>query len=97
MTLQRRSVCPPPPWDDSDVTQDTFPTRPPTTDTTPYVGRTTPLTAFQRCMKGCAVTWSPNPVCGTDLVTYMNLDRLKCAQSCGEGNVYPFFKNVLSS
>ncbi|PZC86770.1 hypothetical protein B5X24_HaOG201629 [Helicoverpa armigera] len=84
VTLRRRSVCPPPPFDEGDSNDQTAPTTPPTTTLTAPVGRTTSLTSFQRCMRNCRITASFTPVCGTDLVTYMNMDRLKCAQSCGE-------------
>ncbi|KAJ8716548.1 hypothetical protein PYW07_003175 [Mythimna separata] len=86
VTLQRRSVCPPPNFDYDDVEP---PGPPPptvatTTTTPPFNARTTPVSGFQRCMNLCRITASFTPVCGTDLITYMNIDRLHCAQSCGE-------------
>lgn len=86
MTLVRRSVCPPPNWEDYDDGP-VEPPSPTTTNTTPSRGRTTLLSDFQRCMRLCDITAIVTPVCGTDRITYMNMDRLKCAQRCGEGEV----------
>lgn len=39
--------------------------------------------AVQFCIKSCPATSEFNPVCGTNLVTYMNPSRLQCARTCG--------------
>ncbi|KAJ8723431.1 hypothetical protein PYW08_003343 [Mythimna loreyi] len=84
ITIKRRSVCPPPNFDDGGQPPGPPPPPPPTTTTESPLARTTPFSNFERCMRLCAITPSFTPVCGTDLITYMNMDRLKCAQSCGE-------------
>ncbi|CAF4951259.1 unnamed protein product [Pieris macdunnoughi] len=44
--------------------------------------RPIPTNNFQSCVSSCPVT-PYNPVCGTDDVTYQNIDRLKCVARCG--------------
>ncbi|XP_075975613.1 uncharacterized protein LOC142976219 [Anticarsia gemmatalis] len=75
--LLRKFACPPtPPPDNGRSTTSA-------TEATMMTGRTTSLTDFQRCMSNCLITSDYSPVCGTDLVTYINKDRIKCAQECG--------------
>ncbi|XP_026743782.1 uncharacterized protein LOC113505340 isoform X3 [Trichoplusia ni] len=50
-----------------------------------FLTRTTPLSSFHMCMRQCPITADFTPVCGTDLITYMNMERLLCAQKCGDG------------
>lgn len=38
---------------------------------------------LMECMQTCTLSSEPNPVCGTDSITYMNPGRLLCAQFCG--------------
>lgn len=48
--------------------------------------RPTPTTgspAYIQCLSNCPTTSEYNPVCGTDLVTYNNRQRLDCANFCG--------------
>ncbi|XP_022828176.1 mucin-2-like [Spodoptera litura] len=78
--IRRRSACPPPIDNGSPPTQGST-VRP---SPTPPVGRTTPFSEFQHCMKSCRITSTFQPVCGSDLITYMNIDRLRCAQNCGQ-------------
>ncbi|CAB3254583.1 unnamed protein product [Arctia plantaginis] len=54
-----------------------------TTPSAPRFRRTTHLSDLQKCMKLCPVTTAYYPICGTDLVTYINNDRIECARRCG--------------
>lgn len=57
----------------------------PTTPSAPRFRRTTHLSDLQKCMKLCPITIDYYPICGTDLVTYINIDRIECARGCGLG------------
>lgn len=56
-----------------------FTTQAPST-TTGAATRTRPSTCEQRC----PVTPQYSPVCGSNSVTYNNIDRFRCAQRCGK-------------
>ncbi|CAH0587052.1 unnamed protein product [Chrysodeixis includens] len=63
--------------------ESSLPSPPPTLPD--FLLHTTPLSRFHMCMRQCPITADFTPVCGTDLVTYMNMERLLCAQKCGDG------------
>ncbi|KAF2896906.1 hypothetical protein ILUMI_09269 [Ignelater luminosus] len=44
---------------------------------------TTPSPRYTNCVNACPSTPQYAPVCGTDSVSYYNVQRLKCAQGCG--------------
>lgn len=54
------------------------PTGPTTTTATPE---------FETCIRSCPALPQYNPVCGTNRVTYHNVDRLNCAARCGLGKL----------
>lgn len=35
------------------------------------------------CLNGCLSTHEYNPICGSDQMTYQNIQRLNCARQCG--------------
>ncbi|CAG4929443.1 unnamed protein product [Colias eurytheme] len=49
----------------------------PTTTRRPYINN------IQSCISTCPASSQYRPVCGTDGVTYQNIDRLRCAMKCG--------------
>lgn len=40
-------------------------------------------TGYYQCMNGCLSTSEYNPVCGSNDMTYPNIQRLNCANRCG--------------
>lgn len=55
-----------------------------TQSTTAAQTATTPTPQFLRCIATCPSTNEYNPVCGDDRLTYHNVQRLNCANSCGK-------------
>lgn len=47
----------------------------------------------QDCMKKCIVSHELKPVCGTDGITYINIESLQCKMKCGSSK--NFFKSLL--
>ncbi|KAF7278122.1 uncharacterized protein LOC143190390 [Rhynchophorus ferrugineus] len=39
---------------------------------------------FRSCFRSCPTINNYNPVCGSDGVTYDNIQKLQCAQRCGQ-------------
>lgn len=44
------------------------------------------------CENNCLTTSQYNPICGDNMVTYMNPARLRCAQNCGVGKLDDFLE-----
>lgn len=65
------------------------PTLPPQTEVP-----TNPTTT-QDCVDKCPVSEKFKPVCGTDGMTYINLESLVCRMKCGVGEDKYFSKSVL--
>lgn len=89
--LKINSVCPPSPGSDEQGQRLVSTAAPTTTTVAQTTDPATGLTVFQECMKQCEIPSEYKPVCGTDLTTYFNIDRLNCAKRCTQGIFSLFF------
>lgn len=53
------------------------------TPTTMAPPQTTKSQRFWRCMNNCPTTSEYNPICGTDVLSYHNRQKLDCTNLCG--------------